>query len=388
MLIGINGTFLLVALFVDTCKNIIFVVATIRGLAKRSARYVNNVSALIVEHMNKTDNNIVIYQSEDGKVHLDVVYNEETMWLTQQQLCDLYQTSKSNVSEHIKHIFEDGELDKEVVVRNFRITTQHGAIEGKTQSRNVAHYNLDMIISLGYRVRSVTATRFRQWATERLKEYIIKGFTMDDERLKQLGGGNYWKELLDRIRDIRSSEKVMYRQVLDLYATAVDYDPRSELSIEFFKIVQNKLHFAAHGHTAAEVIYERADAEQPFMGLTTFKGEHPTLADVRIAKNYLKEDELKILNNLVSGYFDFAEIQAMKRRPMYMSDYIQNLDNILSSTGELLLVGAGKVSHTAAISKAESEYRKYELRTLSPVEQAYLDTIKQLNKEAKKTLNK
>ena len=333
--------------------------------------------------MNNFNNNIVIYQSEDGKVHLDVVYNEETMWLTQQQLCDLYQTSKSNVSEHIKHIFEDGELDKEVVVRNFRITTQHGAIEGKTQSRDVAHYNLDMILSLGYRVRSGTATRFRQWATERLKEYIIKGFTMDDERLKQLGGGNYWKELLDRIRDIRSSEKVMYRQVLDLYATAVDYDPRSDLSIEFFKIVQNKLHFAAHGHTAAEVIYERADAEQPFMGLTTFKGEHPTLADAKIAKNYLKEDELKILNNLVSGYFDFAEIQAMKRRPMYMSDYIQQLDNILSSTGEPLLTGAGKVSHTAAVSKAESEYRKYELRTLSPVEQAYLDTIKHLNKEAK-----
>lgn len=240
-----------------------------------------------------------------------------------------------------------------------------------------------MILSLGYRVRSVTATRFRQWATERLKEYIIKGFTMDDERLKQLGGGNYWKELLNRIRDIRSSEKVMYRQVLDLYATAVDYDPRSELSIEFFKIVQNKLHYAAHGHTAAEVIYERADAEQPFMGLTTFKGEHPTLADAKIAKNYLKEDELKILNNLVSGYFDFAEIQAMKHRPMYMSDYIQQLDNILSSTGEQLLSGAGKVSHTAAISKAESEYRKYELRTLSPVEQAYLDTIKKIGKEAK-----
>ena len=333
--------------------------------------------------MNNPNNNIVIYQSEDGKVHLDVVYNEETMWLTQQQLCDLYQTSKSNVSEHIKHIFEEGELDKEVVIRKFRITTQHGAIEGKTQSRDVAHYNLDMILSLGYRVRSVTATRFRQWATERLKEYIIKGFTMDDERLKQLGGGNYWKELLDRIRDIRSSEKVMYRQVLDLYATAVDYDPRSELSIEFFKIVQNKLHFAAHRHTAAEVIYERADAEQPFMGLTTFKGEHPTLADVKIAKNYLKEDELKILNNLVSGYFDFAEIQAMKHRPMYMSDYIQNLDNILSSTGEPLLVDAGKVSHTAAISKAEKEYRKYEQRTLSPVEEAYIETIKQINKEAK-----
>ena len=327
------------------------------------------------------DNNIVIYQSEDGKVHLDVKYNEETMWLTQQQLCELYQTSKSNVSEHIKHIFEDNELTKDSTVRKFRTVQIEGS---RSVERDVEHYNLDMILSLGYRVRSVTATRFRQWATDRLKEYIIKGFTMDDERLKQLGGGNYWKELLDRIRDIRSSEKVMYRQVLDLYATAVDYDPRSELSIEFFKIVQNKLHFAAHGHTAAEVIYERADAEQPFMGLTTFKGEHPTLADVKIAKNYLKEDELKILNNLVSGYFDFAEIQAMKHRPMYMSDYIQNLDNILSSTGEPLLVGAGKVSHTVAISKAEKEYRKYEQRTLSPVEEAYLDTIKQINKEAKK----
>ena len=326
------------------------------------------------------DNNIVIYQSEDGKVHLDVKYNEETLWLTQQQLCELYQTSKSNVSEHIKHIFEDNELSKDSTVRKFRTVQIEGS---RSVERDVEHYNLDMILSLGYRVRSVTATRFRQWATERLKEYIIKGFTMDDERLKQLGGGSYWKELLDRIRDIRSSEKVMYRQVLDLYATAVDYDPRSDLSIEFFKIVQNKLHFAAHGHTAAEVIYERADAEQPFMGLTTFKGEHPTLADVRIAKNYLKEDELKILNNLVSGYFDFAEIQAMKHRPMYMSDYIQNLDNILSSTGEPLLVGAGKVSHTVAISKAEKEYRKYEQRTLSPVEEAYLETIKQINKEAK-----
>ena len=351
-----------------------------RGLAKRSAGYVNNVSALIVEHMNKTDNNIVIYQSEDGKVHLDVVYNEETMWLTQQQLCELYQTSRTNVVEHIKHIYEDGELQEIATCRKFRQVRLEG---NRNVEREIPHYNLDMIISLGYRVRSVTATRFRQWATELLKEYIIKGFTMDDERLKQLGGGNYWKELLDRIRDIRSSEKVMYRQVLDLYATAVDYDPRSDLSVEFFKIVQNKLHFAAHGHTAAEVIYERADAERPFMGLTTFKGEHPTLADVRIAKNYLSEDELKILNNLVSGYFDFAEIQAMKHRPMYMSDYIQNLDNILSSTGELLLNGAGKVSHAMAMSKAESEYRKYELRTLSPVEQAYLDTIKQLNKEAK-----
>jgi hypothetical protein len=247
----------------------------------------------------------------------------------------------------------------------------------------MTYYNLDMIISLGYRIKSVIATHFRRWATERLKEYIIKGFTIDDERLKGNGGGAYWKELLDRIRDIRSSEKVMYRQVLDLYATAVDYDPRTNLSIEFFKIVQNKLHYAAHGHTAAEVIYGRADAEAPMMGLTSFKGDHPTLNDVRIAKNYLSADELKVLNNIVSGYFDFAEIQAMKHIPMYMSDYVKQLDNILSATGEKLLSGVGSVSHQQAMDKAESEYRKFQVRELSPVEQAYLETIKALNKKAK-----
>jgi hypothetical protein len=247
----------------------------------------------------------------------------------------------------------------------------------------MVYYNLDMIISLGYRIKSVIATHFRRWATERLKEYIIKGFTIDDERLKGNGGGAYWKELLDRIRDIRSSEKVMYRQVLDLYATAVDYDPRTDISVEFFKIVQNKLHYAAHGHTAAEVIYDRADANAPMMGLTSFKGDHPTLNDVRIAKNYLNADELKVLNNIVSGYFDFAEIQAMKHIPMYMSDYVKHLDNILSATGEKLLSGAGSVSHRQAIEKAESEYRKFQVRELSPVEQAYLETIKMLNKKAK-----
>jgi hypothetical protein len=240
-----------------------------------------------------------------------------------------------------------------------------------------------MIISLGYRIKSVIATHFRRWATERLKEYIIKGFTIDDERLKGNGGGAYWKELLDRIRDIRSSEKVMYRQVLDLYATAVDYDPRTDISVEFFKIVQNKLHYAAHGHTASEVIYDRADADAPMMGLTSFKGDHPTLNDVRIAKNYLSADELKVLNNIVSGYFDFAEIQAMKHIPMYMSDYVKHLDNILSATGEKLLSGAGSVSHRQAMEKAESEYRKFQVRELSPVEQAYLETIKMLNKKAK-----
>lgn len=325
------------------------------------------------------DNNgeIIIYQTDDGSTHIDVKMEDETVWLTQAQLVQLYQTSKSNVSEHIKHIFEEGELEENAVVRKFRTT----AADGKNY--NTTYYNLDMIISLGYRIKSSIATNFRRWATERLKEYMIKGFTMDDERLKQLGGGSYWKELLDRIRDIRSSEKVLYRQVLDLYATSVDYDPTSAESVRFFKIVQNKLHYAAHGHTAAEVIYQRADASKPFMGLKTFKGEMPVLSDVKIAKNYLNEDELKILNNLVSGYFDFAEVQAMRHNPMHMSDYIEHLDRVLSTTGEKLLEGAGTVSHKQAMEKAEQEYRKYQVETLSPVEEAYLETIREAEKLAK-----
>lgn len=325
------------------------------------------------------DNNgeIIIYQTDDGSTHIDVKMEDETVWLTQAQLVQLYQTSKSNVSEHIKHIFEEGELEENAVVRKFRTT----AADGKNY--NTTYYNLDMIISLGYRIKSTIATNFRRWATERLKEYMIKGFTMDDERLKQLGGGSYWKELLDRIRDIRSSEKVLYRQVLDLYATSVDYDPTSAESVRFFKIVQNKLHYAAHGHTAAEVIYQRADASKPFMGLKTFKGEMPVLSDVKVAKNYLDEDELKILNNLVSGYFDFAEVQAMRHNPMHMSDYIEHLDRVLSTTGEKLLEGAGTVSHKQAMEKAEQEYRKYQVETLSPVEEAYLETIREAEKLAK-----
>ena len=325
------------------------------------------------------DNNgeIIIYQTDDGLTHIDVKMEDETVWLTQAQLVQLYQTSKSNVSEHIKHIFEEGELEENEVVRKFRTT----AADGKNY--NTTYYNLDMIISLGYRIKSSIATNFRRWATERLKEYMIKGFTMDDERLKQLGGGSYWKELLDRIRDIRSSEKVLYRQVLDLYATSVDYDPTSAESVRFFKIVQNKLHYAAHGHTAAEVIYQRADASKPFMGLKTFKGEMPVLSDVKVAKNYLDEDELKILNNLVSGYFDFAEVQAMRHNPMHMSDYIEHLDRVLSTTGEKLLEGAGTVSHKQAKEKAEREYRKYQVETLSPVEEAYLETIRETEKLAK-----
>lgn len=321
---------------------------------------------------------IIIYQSEDGLTHIDVKLEDETIWLTQEQLVNLYQTSKSNVSEHIKNIFEEGELDKNSVVRKFRTTASDG------KNYNVYHYNLDMIISLGYRIKSSVATRFRIWATERLKEYMLKGFTMNDARLKELGGGNYWKELLDRIRDIRSSEKVMYRQVLDLYATSVDYNPKSDESIQFFKIVQNKLHYATHGHTTAELIFNRVDAEKPFMELTTFSGELPRIKDIRVAKNYLEEDELKILNNLVSGYFDFAEVQAMRRNPMYMKDYISHLDSILSSTGEQVLDGAGKVSHQQAMDKAQEEYRKFQAKTLTKVEKDYLEIIKKLEKKTKK----
>ncbi len=330
--------------------------------------------------MAQDHNKIIIYQSEDGETRIDVKFTGETVWLSQQQMAELYQTTRPNIVQHIRNIYADRELDEQATCKNFLQVRQEGS---RQVTREIPFYNLDMIISLGYRIRSVIATHFRRWATERLKEYIIKGFTMDDERLKGNGGGAYWRELLDRIRDIRSSEKVMYRQVLDLYATAVDYDPRSEISVEFFKIVQNKLHFAAHGNTAAEVIFKRADADAPMMGLTSFKGDHPTLRDAQIAKNYLSENELKILNNLVSGYFDFAEIQAMKRRPMYMSDYVQQLDTILSSTGETLLNGSGSVSHQQAMDKAREEYRKFQVRELSPVERAYLDTIKALNAKTK-----
>ena len=328
------------------------------------------------------DNNgeIIIYQTDDGLTHIDVKMEDETVWLTQQQMAELYQTSRTNVVEHITHIYEEGELDENSTCRKFRQVRQEGT---RQVNREMVYYNLDMIISLGYRIKSSIATNFRRWATERLKEYMIKGFTMDDERLKQLGGGSYWKELLDRIRDIRSSEKVLYRQVLDLYATSVDYDPTSAESVRFFKIVQNKLHYAAHGHTAAEVIYQRADASKPFMGLKTFKGEMPVLSDVKVAKNYLDENELKILNNLVSGYFDFAEVQAMRHNPMHMSDYIEHLDRVLSTTGEKLLEGAGTVSHKQAMEKAEQEYRKYQVDTLSPIEEAYLETIRETEKLAK-----
>ena len=324
---------------------------------------------------------ILIYQTDDGQTNIEVKIEDDTVWLTQQQMSELFQTSRTNVVEHIKHIYEEGELDEISTCRNFRQVRKEG---NREVTRQIPHYNLDMIISLGYRIKSVIATRFRQWATQRLKEYMIKGFTIDDERLKGNGGGNYWKELLDRIRDIRSSEKVLYRQVLDLYATSVDYNPHSEESVRFFKIVQNKLHYAAHGHTAAEVIYQRADAQKPFMGLTSFSGELPALKDIGIAKNYLDESELKVLNNLVSGYFDLAEINAIEHKPMYMDDYVKQLDSVLSSGNRNLLTGSGSVSHKQALEKAKSEYRKYQEITLTPVEKAYLESIKEVSKEVKR----
>ena len=326
----------------------------------------------------------ILFATEDDKISVDVRFEDETVWLNLSQLVELFQSSKSNISEHIKNIFAEEELEPAATVRNFRTVQTEG---NRQVSREVAHYNLDMIISLGYRVHSKMAVRFRKWATERLKEYLLKGFTIDDERLKNLGGGNYWKELLDRIRDIRSSEKVMYRQVLDLYATSVDYNPKSNEAQLFFKTVQNKLHYAAHGHTAAEIIFERANAKQPFRGLKNFSGNFPTAKDITIAKNYLHEDELKILNNLVSGYFDFAEVQAIKKKPMYMSDYLEHLDKILSSMSEKVLDNSGKISHNQAVEKAQIEYKKFIQQNLSPVEKEYLEYIKQGEKMVKK-LNK
>ena len=310
-----------------------------------------------MDEIEKNNGEIIIYRTEDGRTQLEVRLENENVWLSQQQMSELFQTSRTNIVEHIKHIFEEGELEENSTCQIFRQVRIEGT---RKVERSIPFYNLDMIISLGYRVKSRVATHFRRWATERLKEYLIKGFAMDDQRLKEIGGGGYWYELLNRIRDIRSSEKVLYRQVLDLYATSVDYDPKADESIRFFKIVQNKLHYAAHGHTAAEVIFERADAEKPFMGLTSFAGELPALKDIGIAKNYLEESELKVLNNLVSGYFDMAEINAIEHKPMYMDDYVKQLDSVLSSGNRKLLTGAGSVSHKQALEKAKSEYRKYQ----------------------------
>ena len=327
------------------------------------------------------DNNIIIFKTEDEQIKVDVRLHNESVWLTIDQMAELFERDKSTISRHIKNVYSDKELLPEATVAKFA-TVQ---IEGdRTVERNLDYYNLDVIISVGYRVKSLRGTQFRQWATKRLNEYIRKGFTMDDERLKNLGGGGYWKELLERIRDIRASEKVFYRQVLDIYATSIDYDPKAEISIGFFKKVQNKIHYAVHGQTAAEVIYNRADSEKEFMGLSTFKGNRPHLSDVVIAKNYLYEKELHSLGQIVSGYLDFAERQAEREQVMTMKDWSEHLDKILTMSGEQLLVGAGSISHTQAVNKATEEYKKYQLRTLSEVEKDYLSTIKSIENKTKK----
>ena len=324
---------------------------------------------------------ITLYTTEDGITKINVQLENETVWLTQKQLVELYQTAKSTVSEHIKNIYTDEELTPDATVRKIR-TVQN---EGKREvERALDYYNLDMIIALGYRINSKIATKFRIWATQRLKEYIVKGFTMDDERLKNLGGGNYWKELLHRIRDIRASEKVFYRQVLDIYATSIDYDPKADVSIEFFKKVQNKIHFAVHEQTAAEIIFTRADAEKEFMGLMTFSGSQPHLKDVVIAKNYLNEKELRALGQIVSGYLDFAERQSEREEVMTMKDWAMHLDRILTMSGEKLLQTAGSISHVKAFEKATNEYKKYQQKTLSEVEKNYLESLKVIEQKTKK----
>lgn len=320
---------------------------------------------------NKTE--LIIYQSKNGDIKLDVSLKDETVWLTANQMALIFNRDEKVIRKHINNVFNDGELDKEN-------NTQKMRVDGVKQF--VFYYSLDVIISVGYRVKSLEGVRFRKWATERIKEYIIKGYTMDDERLKNLGGGKYFYELLNRIKDIRSSEKVLYRQVLDLYATAIDYNPKAEETIRFFKIVQNKFHYATHGNTAAEIIYNRADSNKPFMGLTNFKGELPSINDIEIAKNYLSEEELLMLNNLVSGYFDFAEFQALKHKPMRMKDYISQLDKILSSLDTKVLTNAGTVSHKKAIEKAKIEYQKYQIKELSPIEKEYLNSINKINQIA------
>ncbi len=317
----------------------------------------------------------IIFKTDDNKVEVDVRFRGESVWLTLDQMALLFERDKSTISRHIKNIFQEGELKREAVVAKFATT----AADGKTY--RVDYYNLDVIISVGYRVKSLRGTQFRQWATKRINEYIRKGFTLDDDRLKELGGGGYFKELLERIRDIRASEKVFYRQILDIYATSIDYDPHADISIEFFKKVQNKIHYAVHGQTAAEVIYNRADAEKEFMGLTSFKGSRPHLQDAVIAKNYLNEKELRSLGQIVSGYLDFAERQAEREQIMTMADWSAHLDRILTMSGENLLIGAGSISHEQAMDKAKSEYKKYQARTLSDVEREYLDCIDELNRK-------
>ena len=326
-------------------------------------------------------NDIIIYNTEDGKTKINLQYEDGTVWLSQLEIAELFQTTKQNVSKHVKALYLEGELEERATV-NYKLTVQQ---EGNRKiSRKLAYYNLDMILAIGYRVRSIRGVQFRNYASNVLKEYLIKGFAMDDERLKNLGGGNYFKELLDRIRDIRSSEKVFYRQVLDLFATSIDYDAENEEAKKFFATVQNKMHFAIHHHTASELIYTRVDSDKDFMGLSTFKGELPTLEEAKVAKNYLSVEELKSLNTLVSGYLDFAERQAQREVKMTMKDWREHVDRILSATGEDLLIGNGRVSKEMMVDKVNQEYRKYSSKTLSQVERDYLAEIKNIESIAEK----
>lgn len=324
--------------------------------------------------MNNEKSNIIMYTTEDGLTKIETTFSEETIWLTQAQIADLFQKSVSTISRHVNNVFNEGELDKKSNLHFLQIANS---------DKPVAFYSLDVVISVGYRVKSQRGVQFRIWAMNIIKEYMKKGFVLDDDRLKNLGGGGYFKELLNRIRDIRASEKVFYRQVLDIYSTSIDYDPNAEISIQFFKKVQNKIHYAVHGQTAAEVIYSRADAKKEYMGLLTFKGEQPTLKEALTAKNYLNEKELKSMGQLVSGYLDFAERQAQREQAMTMEDWDRHLDKILTMSGEQLLEGSGVISHKQAVDKATDEYKKYQAKTLSSVEKDYLNSLKVLESKIK-----
>jgi hypothetical protein len=318
---------------------------------------------------------ILIYQTEDGQTKIQTRFENETVWLTQEQISALFQRERSVITKHINNVFNEGELERESNVQNLHIANS---------DKPVTFYNLDVIISVGYRVKSHRGVQFRKWATALIKEYLVKGFAMNDELLKEAGGGNYFDELLARIRDIRSSEKVFWRKVLDIYATSIDYDPSTEASINFFKTIQNKMHWAAHGHTAAEIIFQRADAFKVNAGLTSFKGSKPSKQETEIAKNYLIEDELNILNRMVTAYLEVAEIQAMNRTPMYMKDWIERLDGFLTMTGKNILTHAGSISHELAIEKAHAEYEKYKERTKNELSKVEIDLLKQIDSASKK----
>ncbi len=336
-------------------------------------------------NMKENRGEILLYQTEDGQSRIEVTLSQDTVWLTADQMAELFGRNKSTISRHVKNVLESGELNPDSTVAFFATVQNEGK---RTVSRDMTYYNLDMIISVGYRVNSFRGVQFRIWATQVLREYMVKGFVMNDDLLKRAGGGNYFEELLSRIRDIRSSEKVFYRKILEIYALSIDYDPRTEATRNFFKTVQNKMHYSAHGHTAAEIIYERADAENDFMGLTAWTGSFPKRSDAEVAKNYLSEDEVDTLNRIVNLYLDFAELQAKSHQPMYMKDWIQKLDDFLKLSGKELLTHAGAISSEVAKKKADEEYDKYRERTkyqLSPVEIHFLETFE---REQKKLLHK